>query len=68
MLCAEDHAIRLEEQTMAAFNSSHLTQGEQNALNQQENAVSKLTPGYFTKDRDGGRCSAKASTLSLARG
>ena len=23
---------------------------------------------YFTNERDGGRCSAKASTLSLARG
>ena len=40
-LHAEDHVIRAEEQTMAAFNGSHLTQGEQNALNQQENAVSK---------------------------
>ena len=40
-LHAEDHAIRFEERTMAGFNGSHLTKGEQNALNQQENAVSK---------------------------
>ena len=38
---AEDHAIRLEEKMMATFNGSHLTQGEADALNQQENAVSK---------------------------
>ena len=27
-----------------------------------------IVSNYFTKDRDGARCSANASTLSLARG
>jgi len=37
----EDQAIRKEEQTMAGLNGGHITKAEQQALNQQENAVSK---------------------------
>jgi hypothetical protein len=37
----EDRAIRHEERTMAKFNGGHITKGEQKALNQQENAVSR---------------------------
>jgi hypothetical protein len=40
-LHAEDRAIRFEEQTMASFHGGHLTAAEQNALNQQENVVSR---------------------------
>lgn len=37
----EDHQIRQEERLMASQNGGHITQAEQHALNQQENAVSK---------------------------
>jgi hypothetical protein len=40
-LHAEDRAIRFEERTMAGFHRGHLTAAEQNALNQQENVVSR---------------------------
>ena len=40
-LHAEDHAIRTEERTMAGFDGSHITKGEQYLLNKQENNVSK---------------------------
>jgi hypothetical protein len=40
-LHAEDRAIRMEERTMAGFHGGHLTGAEQNALNQQENVVSR---------------------------
>jgi hypothetical protein len=39
-LHAEDHAIRLEERTMAGFNGGHITPYEQHLLNAQENGVS----------------------------
>ncbi len=37
----EDHQIRREERAMASVNGGHVTRAEQNALNQQENAVSR---------------------------
>src|ERR1700730_14093848 len=37
----EDRAIRKEERTMASTNHGQITQAEQEALNQQENQVSK---------------------------
>ena len=37
----EDHHIRQEERHMAAKNGGHITKGEQNKLNRQENKVSK---------------------------
>lgn len=37
----EDRQIRAEERAMASQNGGHLTKTEQQALNQQENAVSK---------------------------
>jgi hypothetical protein len=37
----EDRTIRHEERAMAKFNGGHITKGEQKALNQQENAVSR---------------------------
>ena len=40
-LHAEDHGIRGEERFDASHDNSHLTKGEQHALNVQENAVSK---------------------------
>jgi hypothetical protein len=36
----EDHAIRQEERDMAKINGGHITEGEQRALNRQENTVS----------------------------
>ena len=36
-----DRSIRQEERNMAQQNGSHITKGEQKALNQQENAVSR---------------------------
>ena len=41
----EDFAIRHEERAMASFNGGHITRGEQRALNNQENVVSRRT-GY----------------------
>ena len=41
-LHAEDHGIRQEERTMASTNGGHyITKTEKQALNQQENQVSK---------------------------
>jgi hypothetical protein len=40
-LHAEDQTIRMEERAMAGFNGGHITPAEQNALNQQENVVSR---------------------------
>lgn len=40
-LLKRDHQIRKEEQHMAAAHDGHITKGEQNALNRQENAVSR---------------------------
>ena len=37
----KDHQIRREERAMAAHNGGHITPGEQKALNQQENGVSR---------------------------
>lgn len=37
----EVHAIRKQEQAMAAQHNGHITKAEQKILNQQENAVSK---------------------------
>lgn len=37
----EDGTIRHEERAMAKINGGHITKGEQKALNQQENAVSR---------------------------
>jgi len=37
----EDHQIRQEERLMAGQNGGHITRQEQQALNQQENAVSR---------------------------
>jgi hypothetical protein len=37
----DDRQIRTEERDMASQNGSHITKGEQNVLNQQENAVGK---------------------------
>jgi hypothetical protein len=37
----EDHQIRHEERDMASQNGGHITKGEQQVLNQQENAVSR---------------------------
>ena len=37
----EDRTIRHEERAMAKINGGHITKGEQKALNQQENAVSR---------------------------
>jgi hypothetical protein len=40
-LRTDDRQIRGEERAMASQNGGHITKTEQNALNQQENAVSK---------------------------
>jgi hypothetical protein len=37
----EDHAIRTEERAMAKDHNSHITKGEQNKINRQENRVSR---------------------------
>ena len=37
----DDFAIRREERAMASFNGSHITRGEQRALNHQENVMSR---------------------------
>jgi Skp family chaperone for outer membrane proteins len=37
----EDHQIRQEERAMASQNGGHITKAEQQALNQQENKVSR---------------------------
>ena len=37
----EDRAIRQEERTMSRFDNGHITRGDQKALDQQENAVSR---------------------------
>ena len=37
----EDHSIRKQERAMASTNGGHVTKAEQQALNQQENQVSK---------------------------
>jgi hypothetical protein len=39
-LHTEDHTIRFEERSMAAFNGGHITPYEQHLLNAQENGVS----------------------------
>jgi len=41
LLHAQDHAIRREERIDARFNHSHLTRGEQHAMNRQENRVNR---------------------------
>nr|WP_232346301.1 hypothetical protein [Cupriavidus sp. USMAA2-4] len=38
----EDHQIRQEERVMASHDGGHITRADQRALNQQENAVSRL--------------------------
>ena len=40
----EDHQVRQEERDMASQNGGHITKGEQNVLNGQENAISKQIP------------------------
>lgn len=40
-LHGEDHQIRQEERAMASQNGGHITRTEQQALNQQENTVSR---------------------------
>jgi hypothetical protein len=40
----EDHQVRQEERDMASQNGGHITKGEQNVLNQQENGISRQIP------------------------
>lgn len=40
-LHAEDRSIRHEERSMASLDNGHITKGDQRALNQQENTVSR---------------------------
>jgi hypothetical protein len=39
-LHAEDHAVRQQERAMAAEHDGHITKGEQNKLNREENRIS----------------------------
>jgi hypothetical protein len=40
----EDHQVRQEERDMASQNGGHITKGEQNVLNGQENKISGQIP------------------------
>jgi hypothetical protein len=40
----EDHQVRQEERDMASQNGSHITKGEQQVLNGQENQISNQIP------------------------